>query len=405
MDYGLIGEKLGHSYSKVIHGMLGAYNYELYPISPEELDPFINGRGYKGLNVTIPYKQQVLALCDGLDPMGEKIGAVNTLYFKGQELWGTNTDYEGFLFMAKEAGISLKDRKVLVLGSGGASRMVQVAARDEGAASVSVASRKGPITYDALPQDAEIIVNTTPVGTYPHVGDQPVDLHLFPHCKGVLDLIYNPFKTRLILQSEGLGIPFSGGFPMLVAQATAAAEYFTGKPVFRERNEEIIRNLKEKMVNLVLIGMPGSGKTTLGKALSQVLDMPFVDTDLEIARRYRMPVPKLIERHGIEAFRRREKEVTADLAKEHGKIIATGGGIILDEENMNALRQNGKIFYIKRPLEDLPLDGRPLSKDLEALKKMSVERTPLYEKYGEVVVENAGSLDASMKQLLRAARF
>lgn len=402
IEYGLIGEKLSHSYSKIIHDMLGAYRYNLHPLAPADLTSFIEDRKYKGLNVTIPYKQKVLPLCDGLDPVAEKIGAVNTLYFKGDELWGTNTDYEGFLFMADRTGISLKNRKVLVLGSGGASRMVQVAASDRGAARVSVASRKGPLTYDILPKDAEIIINTTPVGMYPHVDDQPTDLSQFPNCKGVLDLIYNPGRTRLLLQAKDLGVPCSNGLSMLVAQATAAAKYFTGEDIFCHRNNEIIDRLSGKMINLVFIGMPGSGKSSLGKALAKTLHLEFQDTDDEIIARTGRHPADIITEDGEPAFRQLEHQVVTDFAKEQGRIIATGGGVVLDERNMNALRQNGRIIYIHRSLDSLPTDGRPLSRNPEALKKISLARIPLYERYADVVVNNDGSFEEGLAALIKA---
>ncbi|MGI6257139.1 MAG: shikimate kinase [Anaerovoracaceae bacterium] len=400
MEYGLIGEKLGHSYSRVIHEILGAYSYQLCPLSPGELASFVTARKYKGLNVTIPYKRQALSLCDRLDPIAERIGAVNTLYFKGKELWGTNTDYDGFLFMLRREGISLAGQKVLILGSGGASSMVLTAAADRGAREVHVASRKGPLTYDRLPEDVQAIVNTTPVGTYPQVESRPLDLAEFPACNAVVDLIYNPSRTRLMLQAQKLGIRYAGGLSMLVAQATKAAEYFTGRDDFSRRNEEIIQALSEKMTNLVLIGMPGCGKSTLGKKAADRLQMDFFDTDLEIARRTGRRPKDIIQEEGEAVFRQIEGEVVAELAKEHGRVIATGGGVVLSEENMAALKQNGRIIYIRRPLHCLARSGRPLSANMEALKKMSQVRTPLYEQYADEVVENTGTLDDGIELLI-----
>ena len=400
IKYGLIGEKLDHSYSRAIHEMLGAYSYQLCPLSPGELASFVAARKYKGLNVTIPYKRQVLALCDKLDPVAERIGAVNTLYFKGKELWGTNTDYDGFLFMLQREGISLAGQKVLILGSGGASRTVLAAATDRGAREIHAASRKGPLSYDRLPKDAQIIVNTTPVGTYPQVECQPLDLGEFPACNAVVELIYNPSKTRLMLQAEKLGIRSAGGLSMLVAQATKAAEYFTGRNDFSRRNEEIIHNLTEKKINLVLIGMPGCGKSTLGKNAADRLQMDFFDTDLEIARRTGRQPKDIIQGDGEAAFRQVEGDVVAELAKEHGRVIATGGGVVLNEDNMTALKQNGRIIYIQRPLHCLSRSDRPLSADIEALKKMSHIRTPLYEQYADQVVENTGTLDDGTELLI-----
>lgn len=391
MTYGLIGEKLGHSYSKLIHEMLGRYKYDLRSLDKPSFEKFVSERKFDGLNITIPYKKAVIPFCDKISSLAQEIGSVNTLYFDGDQLCGTNTDYQGFLYAATAAGISFKDKKILILGNGGTSLTARKAIRDSGAREILITTRRredGCISYEELSEhpDIEIIVNTTPVGTYPDNGASLISLKNFPACEGVIDVIYNPFATDLLQQAKELGIPHTNGLPMLVAQATAAAEYFLGEHDFQQENQRIISSLEKDIENIVLIGMPGCGKSTLGKLLAEQLGKTFVDMDAVIEEKAGMPIPEIFEKFGEAHFRDIESEVAAELGKEHRQVIATGGGVILRSENMKSLSQNSRIIFIKRPLEKLATKGRPLSKDLNALKTMYEQRLPLYNKYSQLTI-------------------
>ena len=398
--YGLIGEKLEHSFSKTIHELIGAYEYDLIPLSREKLDLFLKNRNFRGLNVTIPYKKTVMAYCDRISPLAEKLGAVNTLYFdKDGALCGTNTDYPGFLKAAAAAGITFKDRKVLILGDGGAGGTVRHAVKDSGAASVTVVTRHPEdspaknqfdcISYDQLKEhsDSEIIINATPVGMYPNNGERLISLADFPECKGVFDTIYNPYLSALLLQAKKAGIPYANGLSMLVSQATEAAAYFTGKDGWDEKDAELLAALREKSMNIVLIGMPGSGKSTIGRALSVLTGKTFVDTDDLVEDMSGMTIPEIFARHGESHFRDLESKIARRIGKETRLIIATGGGCVLREENMDALMQNGRIVLLERDTEKLATAGRPLSTDLDALRKIKEDRSPLYKKYGEFTID------------------
>lgn len=435
MRYGLIGKTLAHSYSKEIHESLGRYGYDLFSLSSDEMTDFVGSGDFGGLNITIPYKKDVIPLCDEVSDLARAIGAVNTLYWKepdgqggrsGRILVGHNTDYEGFLYAAKRAGITFEGKTVLVLGSGGTSLTVRKAVSDSGAARIYVASRKPPagtdetpgcdirlVSYSQLPDIAssvQVIVNTTPVGTYPDNLKSVIELSDFPYCESVIDVIYNPFKTKLLLDAEKAGLRFSNGLPMLVAQATAAAGYFLGTPgAFENENERIIDAMERRMENLVLIGMPGSGKTTVGKILAEQTGKRFVDMDQEIETRAGMSIPDIFDQFGEGRFRDMESETATDLGKEHGLVIATGGGAVLRPENVDALRQNGTIIHLIRPVSALSTDGRPLSKDIETLRAMEEERMPIYEAAADVTFDNGEScsnaelaprLAARLKQLI-----
>lgn len=405
MTYGLIGEKLGHSYSKVIHESLGRYDYNLFSFNKRQFEIFMTDRKFSGLNITIPYKKAVIPFCDQLTDLAHRIGAVNTLYFKDGLLWGTNTDYLGFLYAAKTAGISFKDKKVLILGNGGTSLMVRTVAADHGASQILVTSRRGEpgcIAYENLPShtDVNIIINTTPVGTYPNNGERIICLSDFPQCSGVVDVIYNPFSTDLIQQAQRLGIAHTNGLPMLVAQATAAAEFFLGETGFQRENSQITRSLKRQIENIVLIGMPGCGKSSFGKALAKRLKKKFVDMDHEIEAADGREIPTIFQESGESYFRKLETKTAQSLGKEKGQIIATGGGVVLCPENMKALSQNGTILFIQRPIEKLATDGRPLSKDINALKTMYEKRLPLYNKYSQLVFTPSEGIEKNMTNLL-----
>jgi len=405
MKYGLIGRTLAHSYSKEIHEALGKYSYGLFRLAPEKLDEFVGARDFGGLNVTIPYKQDVISLCDEVSELARAIGSVNTLYWKGHTLVGHNTDYEGFLYTAKRSEISFTGKTVLIMGNGGTSLTARKAAADEGAAKIYVASRTSTAktveatnvpfvmtTYSELSSissNIDIIINTTPVGTFPNNLQSIIDIADFPNCGAVIDVIYNPFKTKLLMDAEKAGLKTANGLPMLVAQATAAAGYFLGSPgAFESENERIIDKMVSDMRNIVLIGMPGCGKTTIGRSISEKTGKELVDMDEEIVKKAGKSIPEIFEEVGEPGFRDIETEVAAELGKQRGLIIATGGGAILREENIYALKQNSLMIHIKRPLEKLATDGRPLSKDIAALRKLEAERMPIYESIADMTYDN-----------------
>lgn len=388
--YGLLGRTLKHSYSVPIHRALGNEDYALYELEPEALGAFLSRPDIGGLNVTIPYKRDVMAYCDVLDETARVIGSVNTIVrLADGRLAGYNTDAYGLACMASRAGIPFAGKKVVILGSGGASLTAQYVAKAEGASEIVVVSRSGVENYDNLNRhaDAEILINTTPVGMYPHTGESPVDLALFPACEGALELVYNPRRTALLLCAEARGIPCTDGLPMLVAQAKAAEELFFNRSIPEQENERILRLLRRNTQNIVLIGMPGSGKTTIGVALSQLTDRRAVDLDEEITRAAGMPIPEIFSRFGEEAFRAMEREQAEIWGKESGLILITGGGIVKDARNDPALRQNGRVYEIQRDTGLLPREGRPLSQgaDLAALERA---RAPLYARLRDTSIPN-----------------
>ncbi len=401
MDYGLIGEKLGHSYSVPIHNKLGLENYILQPLAPEELGPFLEKRAFKGVNVTIPYKQAVMPYCDFISDEARKIGSVNTLIVAPDgALRGYNTDYQGFAAMAEAAGVSFAGKKAAILGSGGTSHTARAVIADAGAREILIVSRRGPCTYEDLYDhtDLDILVNTTPVGMYPHNGAAPVDLGRFPHVSGVLDVIYNPLKTALILDAEARGIPCAGGLWMLVIQAAAAQEYFLGRPWDAAAAERVYREMCGEVANVILIGMPGSGKTTIGRAVASEMGRTFVDLDAEAAARAGMSIPELFAAQGEGAFRALESRLAQEYGREKALVIACGGGVVLREENYAPLAQNGRIYQICRGVDALAMGGRPLSASRDALRAMEEARAPLYARFADVQVENSGSAaDAAAK--------
>lgn len=402
IEYGLLGAKLGHSYSKPIHNLLADYEYELYAVTKEELQALMQSRRFKGLNVTIPYKKDVLPYLDEIASEVNEVGSANTLVIGTDgKLRGYNTDLPGFLSMADQAGIELAGKKVVILGSGGTSLTAQAAARRRGAREIIVVSRSGEINYDRLYEqhtDAEVIVNTTPVGMYPNNGESPIELSAFPKCEGVLDVVYNPFHTELLFQAEERGIRSSNGLWMLVAQARYAAEYFAGVSIPDQRVGEVYGKMRADISNVVLIGMPGSGKTLIGQALAQKMGRKFVDMDELITHMAGKSIAKIFEESGEEAFRRIETEAARECGKEKSLVIATGGGAVTRCETMKALRQNGEILFVERPIEQLETVGRPLSAGgVATLKKMYEERRPLYEKYAVNTIRNSGSLEEAVQ--------
>jgi len=401
--YGLLGRKLGHSWSVPIHQALGCEDYRLIELEPEELGDFLRREDIGGLNVTIPYKRDVMAFCDVIDEGAKAIGSVNTLVRRGGKLYGYNTDIDGFLYMLRRARISLMGKKVVVLGSGGASLTAQAAARREGAREVVVVSRAGPDNYENLPRrhgDAEVLVNTTPVGMWPDMTGRPLDLFAFPDMEAVADVIYNPGRTGLLLQAKKGGLRRAGGLPMLVAQAKRAEELFFDKVIPDGETENIIAQLWRDRTNLVLVGMPGCGKTTVGQALARLSGKPFVDLDEEIVRRADKPIPEIFRTEGEEAFRALEAQALAEICAQSGQVIATGGGAVLRAENRDIMRRAGRVYFLRRALEELPTDGRPLSQK-GSLEEMYRVRKPLYSAAADTVIDNSVALEETAELIWR----
>lgn len=387
--FGLLGEKLSHSLSPQIHSLLCDYEYRLFPTPYEELDSFFKNCSLDGFNVTIPYKTQAFDRCDECSDEAKRIGSVNTVIRRADgSLFGDNTDYFGFLYMAEKCGCDFKGKKVLILGSGGASKTVRLAAADRGAAQVTVVSRTGEDNYENIDRhyDADIIVNTTPVGMYPGNGQRLIKLENFTRCTKALDLIYNPARTLFLLDAQRLGVDCINGLYMLVAQALRSAELFTGKKIPLERIDETYDIILKQQKNITLIGMPGCGKSTVAALLAEKLGRQSVDTDaLVVAQGDK--IPDIFANYGEEEFRRREAEAVRLAAKEKGQIIATGGGAVLREENRIALRENSTVIFLSAEPERLAMDGRPLSTDVQALKKMFEQRLPLYLETADFTVE------------------
>lgn len=401
MKCGLLGRKLGHSYSPQIHSYLRDYTYKLFEKEPEELRTFLKQGDFTGINVTMPYKKDVIPYLDELSPVAKKMGAVNTIIRRPDgSLFGHNTDYFGFASVLKRSGLRVAGKKVLVLGSGGASNTV-CAVLQEADANVIVISRSGENNYDNLHlhADASVIVNTTPVGMYPNTGVSPVDLKAFSKLEGVLDVVYNPAKTQLLLDAERLGLPAENGLWMLVAQAKEAAECFTNTTIDDSVIETIHRILSVQMQNIVLIGMPGCGKSTVSAALAQALNRTAVDADAEIERLAGKTIPQIFAQDGEEAFRRWETEALKTLGKQSGLIIATGGGCVTKAQNYPLLHQNGILFWLQRDLEQLPTDGRPLSQSSK-LSEMYRIRKPMYEAFADHRVSNNGPVEETVAAIV-----
>lgn len=404
MKYGLLGRKLGHSYSPQIHSHFGDYSYSLIEIEPDELEYFLKTGDFAGINVTIPYKKDVIPYLDELTPLAQRLGAVNVIVRRNGKLIGHNTDFYGFASMLNRSGLSPAGKKCLILGSGGASMTAAAVLEDMGA-DVVIISRSGENNYGNLQlhRDAAIIINATPVGMYPSVGISPVDLNLFPALEGVLDAVYNPARTQLLMDAERLGIVSMNGLWMLVAQAKEASEWFTGNCI----SEDVIANihavLRLQMENIVLIGMPGCGKSTVGKAIANQLGKIFVDADTEIIRLAGKTIPEIFAEGGEELFRDFETKVLADLGKRSGLVIATGGGCVTQQRNYAHLHQNGKIIWLKRDLNLLPTDGRPLSQTND-LSTMYAIRQPLYKTFSDFVIENNTSIDHVVASIVEVCR-
>lgn len=402
MIYGLLGKTLRHSYSKLIHERMGGYPYDLYETLEEGLEALVRRPDMGGFNVTIPYKQTVIPFCDGLTPAAQAIGSVNTLYHDAAgRLIGDNTDYFGFSYMARRAGITFAGRKVVILGSGGTSLTARRVAVDEGARGIVIVSRGGADNYENLDRhaDAEILINTTPVGMYPRNEGVLVDPAMFPNCRSVLDVIYNPLKTNLILAAEDAGIPASGGLPMLVAQAAPAAERFSGRRIGENVIEETLDALTREVRNLVLVGMPGCGKSSIGALAAARSGRRFFDTDDMVVEMAGCSIPEIFAAQGEAAFRDLEAAAVAQAARESGCVIATGGGALLRGENRRALRQNSRIVYLERALDWLPTDGRPVSQ-ARRLEEIYRERLPLFLDVSDVTVANDDTPESVAARIL-----
>ena len=401
--FGLIGKPLGHSYSVPIHAAFDNPSYRLIPLEEEALAGFLARPEVTGLNVTIPYKRAVIPFCSRLDANASAIGSVNTLVReKDGALAGYNTDAYGFAYLLKRAGISLASKKVLVFGGGGASLTVQAVARREDAREVVVVSRSGKVTYSDLPahRDGEILVNATPLGMYPNPGTMAADPGLFPNCSGVVDLVYNPRRTALLLRAEALGIPCGDGLPMLVAQAKAAEELFFSSAISEEKMERVLGRISADKGNLILVGMPGSGKSTIGRLLANMSGRQAVDLDQEIEKEAGVSISDLFALAGEEAFRQMERRQAAAWGMESGLILMTGGGIVKDLKNYASLKQNGRIYWLERDPALLPREGRPLSQagNLDAMYR---ERAPLYRHFMDVRIENNSTPENAAERIWR----
>lgn len=399
---GLLGGKLGHSYSPQIHSMLADYEYKLFEKSPEELEDFLKSGEFDGLNVTIPYKKSVMPYCAELSPTAAQIGSVNTIVRRSDgSLYGDNTDAFGFENLIVHNGIEVKGKKALVLGTGGASVTAQAVLKNLGASEVVVISRKGEDNYENIAKhaDAEIIANTTPVGMYPNNGKAAVDLAQFPKLSGVLDVVYNPARTALLLQAEKLCIPCAGGLYMLVSQAKRSCELFTEKSIPDSEIDRIERVLSHQMQNIVIIGMPGSGKTAVSAMLAERLGRKIFDTDTIVSEKAGMTIPEIFAAQGEAGFRKLETEATAEVGKLSGNIISTGGGVVTVADNYELLHQNGVIVWIERDTNKLARDGRPISLSSD-LNKLYAARLPLYERFADIKADNNGDINDTVNAIM-----
>ena len=408
MHYGLIGEKLGHSFSAEIHQKLKSNPYALVELSKDELDAFFAAKDFSAINVTIPYKTAVIPYLSYVDEAANEIGAVNTVVNKNGELWGYNTDFYGLSALISHAGITLQNKKVAILGTGGTSKTALAVAKSLGAKEVLLVSRNagdGVITYQELTNfhtDIEVLINTTPVGMYPNTEATPVGVSTFPKLSGVIDAIYNPLCTQLILDAQKRGIPAEGGLYMLVAQAVRASELFLNCTYEADTAEHIYQTILNKTENIVLSGMPGAGKSTVGRLLAQELNRPFFDLDEEIVRLAGRSIPEIFATDGEATFRNLETEVLREvLANQKGIVLATGGGAVLRDENVDLLHRNGKICFLDRPLEALlPTSDRPLANSEEAIRRRYEER---YERYC-TTADYRIDADASPEEVVRRTR-
>ncbi|MBQ7153777.1 MAG: ATP-binding protein [Clostridia bacterium] len=404
--YGCIGEHLGHSFSKEIHAHIGPYDYAIEELAPKDVPSFLRQRRFEGINVTIPYKETVIPYLDFVDPDANAIGAVNTIVNKEGKLYGYNTDFYGMNALLHRQGISLAGKKVAVLGTGGTSETACHVAKSCGASAVvrvSRSGRKGAVSYDQLYSahaDVQIVINTTPCGMFPDIWQQPIDLERLPSVEGLLDAVYNPLQSVLVMDALSRGINATGGLYMLVSQAVRASELFFSKIYEQDLAEQVYKKVLAGKRNIVLIGMPGSGKSTVGKMLAQKLGFGFADTDELIVAGENIPIPEIFSRYGENYFRDCESEVIRMLAPSSSTVIATGGGAVLRNENREALAHNGLFVFLDRPIEDIvPTADRPLSKNREDLEKRYNERHGLYESIADVVIRGSKSVSQTVEEV------
>lgn len=395
-EFGLLGEHLSHSWSPLIHQTYAGYDYDLFSISPNELEHFLENTNCRGLNVTIPYKKSVIPYCSSLSPVASRLGNVNTMIHLENGWYGDNTDYAALFQIA--SAFSVSGKHALVLGSGGAGNTAVHVLHDLGAKQIDVVSRSGKINYVNMDRTADLIINATPVGMYPKNGSAPIDLREFSNCSGVIDLIYNPIRTKLILDAQSLQIPCTNGLSMLVAQASAASELFCGHKL--DNTQKICSDIQKQMENIILIGMPGCGKTAVGKLLAKKLSRSFYDTDQILTDRFG-PIPDILSSHKESGFRALEAEVVQELGKSTGAVIATGGGIVTVPQNYMYLRQNGILVWLQRPLDMLPIEGRPLSQQ-QSVASLYSQRESLYRSWSELCISNTGSIEDTANTILEA---
>lgn len=412
MEYGLIGEKLGHSFSKDIHNLIGDYNYILKEIAKEDLNDFMTKKDFKAINVTIPYKQDVIPYLDYIDPNAKAIGAVNTIVNKDGKLFGYNTDFIGLKRLIEFTGLELKNKKVLILGTGGTSKTAKAVAQSLNAKTILKVSRSKKddvIDYEeakSLHNDADIIINTTPSGMFPNTSDCPIDLTPFSKLQGLVDVIYNPLKTNLVLNAKQLGLKANGGLLMLVLQAIAAAEFFFEKPIAHNKVLSIFNTILSQKQNYVLIGMPGCGKTTIGELLAQKTGKEFIDSDVVLEAKAQKTCKQIIEENGIDYFRDLESSVIKELSEKQNIIISTGGGAVLREENVQNLKHNGIVIFLDRDIKNIkPTESRPLSNSQEKLKELYDERYPVYTKACDFKINNNRKAKDGLNKILKNLNY
>ena len=400
---GLIGEKLSHSFSPLIHSHLANYSYSLFELQKNELEDFIKSDKYNFANVTIPYKVEVMRYLDRISPEAQKIGCVNAIIReKDGKLYGDNTDYYGFKYLVEKSKIDICEKNVLILGTGGSSKTIFAVCRDMGAKSINFVSRSGEINYKSvysLCPDTSVIVNTTPAGMYPKNDECHISLDKFKNLSGVIDIIFNPSKTKLLMQAQKLNIPYANGLPMLVAQAKRACELFTGKSIDDSEIDRITKIIESNTLNIVLVGMPGCGKSHIGRLLAERLGREFIDSDSEIVKNAKMSIPEIFEKFGEDTFREYENKAICDICKLSGKVIATGGGVVTRDFNFIPIKQNSKVVFISRNIDSLPCDGRPLSHK-EKLYDMYKVRLPLYKKFADFEVQNESTVEECVDKII-----
>ena len=403
MKFGLLGRTLGHSFSPRIHSALGNTNYELFEREPSQLQEFFADPELQGINITIPYKVNALEACDVVDPRAERIGCVNTMVRKDGKWHGYNTDYDGFVFTLQHANIDVSGKECIILGDGASSATVHVALEDLGAKNIVHLSRKTAPFYGDAPnyyETAQIIINCTPIGMYPHNPANLIDITQFSKLEGVVDLIYNPRRTILLLQAEMMEIPHCDGLPFLVAQGVEAANHFQGESFGTKEIEQILRDMRREKENIILIGMPGVGKTTVGKALGEEMGRTCVDVDHELAKEIG-DISTYITEQGEPAFREKEAEMIAKFGTQTGLIISTGGGCVTVPKNFAHLRQNGRIYQLTQPVENLSTSGRVLSSGgIERLRELEATRTPMYESFAQCIVEHNRNAPETVSAIL-----